>query len=502
MLSLEMPILSHRSSALTGLILVALALFLSSCYVGMPKQEQTKNLLPTPTLDTSIEAVTHSPFFSIGDWPDENWWEIFGSPQLNTFIAEALTQNPTLEAIQKKVDVAKQEAIVTRSRLFPYVSFEGDIAKSYLAKTGLYRAFNPKLPLNVQLIELSLSFDYEFDFWGQNYNLFSASIGEVLANRAEEAQLRLIVTTSVAQAYFGLKANLLRKQLYERLLEATQGVLDLQRSLQSSALSSKLDPLLFKEDVLEVMKSLAAIENEILVAKHWINALMGRGADESICVDASMPPLPSTISVPDNLTLDLIARRPDLMAQIWRAKALAYQVGAAMADFYPDVSFKALAGYESVFFYNFFNKENRTYTVKPAFHLPIFTAGAIEANVQAHRAAFDEAIYAYNQLILTSIQEVADILSFAQSIFEQKVEQDSIISQAQERLWLTTERKKAGLDSRFEELGKEVELIDKEIENVTLLYGQYLAAVKLIKALGGGYYTDYCVPLVATGECR
>jgi NodT family efflux transporter outer membrane factor (OMF) lipoprotein len=468
----------------------------------MPKSEQTKNLLPSPSLDSSVEASLQTPFFSTGDWPEENWWEVFNSPQLNGLIAQALEKNPTLKEVQSKIDFAKQEAIVARSRLFPFMSFNGDIVKTYLSETGLYRAFNPKIPLNAQVIYLSLSLEYEFDFWGKNYNLFSASIGEVLANQAQAVQVRLIVTTAIAQAYFGLKANLQRRQLYQDLYNAQQATFDLQRFLEEKALSSRLDPLLLQEDVFEIKKLLSSIDNEIIVSKHLINFLLGRGPDEPLDVDSLMPPLPPTISVPDNITLDLLARRPDLMAQIWRAKALAYRVGAAKADFYPDVNLKGFVGLESVFLTNFFQWENRTYQIQPAFHLPIFTAGAIEANVEANKSAFDEAIFEYNNLVLSSAQEVADLLSLALSIFEQKLEQDFIVENAKARYWLTKMRKQAGLDSRFDELHVEIELVNKQIENVNLLYSQYLATIKLIKALGGGYYSDYCIPLQTVGECE
>lgn len=491
-----------HSERFLGIAALGFIFLLSSCYVGMPKSEQTKNLLPPPSLDCSIEAAMESPFFSEGDWPSENWWEVFNSLQLNSFIAEALDQNPTLKSVQKKIAFAKQEAIIARSRLYPFISFDGDINKNYLSETGLYRAFNPKIPLSAKVIDLSLSLDYEFDFWGKYYNIFSAAIGDVLANQAEAAQVRLIVTTSLAQAYFGLKANLLRKQLYETLVQTIQNTFELQQQLKDKALSSKLDPLLLGENVLEVKKLISTIDNEILVSKHLINFLMGRGPDEVLDIDACMPALPVTIAVPDNLSLDLLARRPDLMAQIWRAKALAYQVGAAKAEFYPNISISALAGFESTLFANFFQWKNRTYTVNPAFHLPIFTAGSIEANVKAHQAAFDEAIFDYNNLVLSSAQEVADLLSLAQSIFEQKLEQDTIVENAKKRYFLTFMRKKSGLDSRFDTYRLEIELMNKEIENVILLYGQYVATIKLIKALGGGYSSDYCIPLQAVGECE
>jgi outer membrane protein TolC len=45
----------------------------------------------------------------------------------------------------------------------------------------------------------------------------------------------------------------------------------------------------------------------------------------------------------------------------------------------------------------------------------------------------------------------------------------------------------------------QLEVINREIENVILLYKQYSAAIRLIKALGGGYYEPN-VPL-QLNEC-
>ncbi|MFW2572579.1 hypothetical protein, partial [Legionella sp. 29fVS95] len=42
-----------------------------------------------------------------------------------------------------------------------------------------------------------------------------------------------------------------------------------------------------------------------------------------------------------------------------------------------------------------------------------FTAGAIRANIRGTKAEFDAAIFAYNNLLLRSTQEVLDVLAFA-----------------------------------------------------------------------------------------
>lgn len=470
-------------------------LFLSACTVSLPKNQQTQHILPPPSIDCSVKESLNSPFFSIGDWPEKDWWAIFNSPHLNDLICTALGNNPTLQEAKRRIEIAKQESIIARSRLFPLVAFDAEDQETYLSRNGLYRALNPHIPLATTLVDLSIEFSYEFDFWGKNYNFLQAAIGRKNAQLAEFAQVRLILTTALAQTYFALMTNILRKSLYEQLFDIRFKVVQLQQLLQQHALSSSIEPLVLEENLLEAKQWIANIDAEIALNKHQINVLAGRSPDVPLLICEKMTPL-EKISIPCNLSLDLLARRPDLMAQIWRADALAHEVGAAIADFYPDVNIAALVGLESISWGTLFQLNSATTYIKPTLYLPIFTAGAIQANVCAKKAAFDAAIDAYNQLLLTSVQEVADLLSLARSIFQRKVEQDQILARARKNYELVVLRRQKGLDNLFSDYSVLENIITKELDDASLLYEQYLAFIQLIKALGGGYW-DECVPLRA-----
>ncbi len=474
-------------------------LVLTSCMVSLPKQQQTENLITQPTLNQSVNESLETPFFSIGEWPSAEWWEVFNSPELNFLIGVALQQNPSLQEVRRRIEYAKQEAVIARSRLFPFISFDADDDWQYLSKNGLYRALNPNIPIAPNLIDIKLNFSYEFDFWGQNRNLFTAALGEFRAQEAEAQEVKLVITTAVAQSYFALKTNILRKGLFERLAKIREEVLNLQERLRKSALLSALPPLFSQESSRVALQEVVGIDEEIAIDQHLLNALTGNGPDAPLCIDATLAPLPATIAIPRTLSLDLLARRPDLMVQIWRSKALADRVGAAIADFFPNIDITAFVGFESVRALRLFSLSSATFGVKPALHLPIFTAGAIRANVRATKAKFDAAIFEYNNLVLKSAQEVADLLVVAESIFAQKQEQEEIVRAAKARYTIAILRLQKGLDSLLQTYAIEEELIQRELDDVDLLYNQYLAAIRLIKALGGGYLSP-CIPLQA-GEC-
>ncbi len=461
----------------------------------MSKEEQTENILAVPTLTPSLEESVTTGFFSLGDWPEKNWWEMFNSPQLAFCIEQALQDNPDLQSVGKRISVAAEIAKVVRSKLFPLVYFNAEDTWQLLSHHGLYRALNPDVAINPTLIDLTISFNYEFDFWGKNRHLYRAALGEAKVQEAEFADVQLMTTTALAIAYFALKTNLVRQRLYEDLYHIRLGVSQLQEHLRKHALFSVLPPLFTEEGVFEAKKLLHGIKEEVQTNRHLINILMGKSPDAILEVDEDLPPLSKTLIIPDNLSLDLVARRPDLMAQIWKVEKIANEVGAAKADFYPDISLGAFLGLESVMYSLLFNGQSKTMGVSPALHLPIFTAGSIKANVRAKKALFDEAVYSYNSLILRSVQEVADLLVLAESLFKQKEDQDKIVDRARRRLSVTLLREQSGLDSLFARYAMEEELIHKKLEDVTLLYAQYLASIKLVKALGGGYHSEYILPI-------
>ncbi len=466
----------------------------------MPKYQQTESLSPPISLESSLEDSLNTDFFALGDWPQANWWEMFESDQLNDLIDNALAYNPSLKEAESRIEAAWQIALIARSALFPWIFFKITDDLQHLSKNGLYRAFNPKLPLNANLVDINFTLNFDFDFWGKYHRLFYAALGRKKAQEAETAEVALVITTTLTRAFFALKTNLIKKELYKELYAVFYYTLDYQNQLKKSALLSALPPLFTQENVFETQKILEELDAEIAANKHLINVLAGFGPDTPLDIDESLAPLPEAISLPCDLSTGLLARRPDLMAQIWRAKALAHEVGAAVADFYPDINLTSFIGLESLLFKHLFHKNSIAAGYKPALNLPIFTAGEILANVNTKKAEFDAAIFEYNQRLLSSTQEVADALSIGKSVFLQKQNQQSILESAENRYNLTLLRKQSGLDNIFDNYLILQELISKKLEDVDLTYMQYVVTVQLIEALGGGFFAEQ-IPLTKEGCC-
>ena len=459
----------------------------AACTLSLSREEQIENIISSPSIAESEQIVLEGPYFVEGDWPQRTWWEQFRSQELNVLIEKALVQNPSIQAVQQKVEFAKNEAVIARGKLLPLIYFDASDQWEYLSQNGLYRALNPDIGLSNSQIDFSLSFFYEFDFWGKYRNLYRAALSQQQAAAAETAQVELITSTALAQAYFAFRTNLLRKKLYDQIYEVRKNYFDLQTKMLQNSLYSKLAPLLSEGAVFQAEQWVYHIEQEIAVNQHIVNILAGQGPDEPLSLHETLEPLPKTLTVPSEISIGLLSRRPDLMAQIWRLDALAFQVGSAKADYWPNVNLSAQAGYQSGSWSNLFEWISKTVGILPGLSLPVYTAGAIGANIDAKKALFDEAVYQYNDLILQSVNQVADLLAIGRSVYGEKTKQVQIVDNAKARYGLTLLPQQSGIDNALTAYQFLDEYLQKKLEDVQLLYQQYLVSISLIKALGGGY---------------
>jgi NodT family efflux transporter outer membrane factor (OMF) lipoprotein len=480
--------------------LAAAAFLLNSC-ITFSNKEQTEFLIGPPSVDLTVQKALESGYFTLGDWPQEDWWNLFDSPQLNALMQEALANNPSIQAIQQRLEAAKQLALIARSKLFPWVSFDATYDWEYLSKNGLYRAFNPKITRYAKLYDLKFNLNYEVDVWGKNKEIYRAAIGNALSQEADKAQVVLLVTTSVALAFVAVKEYQKQRDLIAELIAIQKEIYMLQDFLHEKALANKLIALAAEENYFNDEKMLWAIEQLLEISKHQLNVLVGRSPDDPL--DLGEEPLPpiSSLAIPCDITLDLLARRPDLMAKIWSAKALAHQVNAAITEYYPDISLTAFLGLESVKGDRLFEASSITYGFRPALHLPIYTAGEIQANIDNKAALFYETIFEYNQLILSSAQEVADNLETSVSLFRQISDQESLLHRLKERVELTVLLYQKGLNDKLSTDYVKEEWVRGELDELNLTYDLYTAMIQLIRSLGGGYQS-LCVPLRAQETCE
>lgn len=469
-------------------------LFLCGC-VSIPKENHPSNFVQTPSLERAIEKGKADDVIVEGSLSC-SWWKIFEIEQLSCLIETGLMNNPSLQEAMVKIEIAKNEAKIKRSALFPTLWLDAEANAQHLAKNGFFRAYAPTVPPHVTEYTIDLDFSYEFDFWGKRSNLYYAALGKTQACEAEKKQADLIISSSIASLYFKLQSAFKQLELLIKQQEVASAVVQLRERRQRHALDSSNQVVNAERVLFMLQQQVLIARQDIELLKHQLFILMGDGPDQEI--DFSPISLNGLIKVPvpSCLPSDLLAYRPDLMAQIWRVEAAAYEIGAAKADFYPNINLTGFVGLDTVYIGKLFSKESGATSVAPALHLPIFTAGRIKANLEEKRADLDKEIQIYNQMLLAAAKEVADQLVNLRTADQNINLQETIIRNRLDMQYLTNLQMKHALSDSLEVLASSLDVLEQERIKFEIQYQYYLAIIELIKALGGSYLSNStnCTP--------
>jgi NodT family efflux transporter outer membrane factor (OMF) lipoprotein len=471
-----------------------LLLFLSGC-AKVSKGDLAHIREPIP-LDRSIESALAREFFEEGGWPSDAWWEMFDDPQLNALVELSLEQSPTIQKAQALVAEAEQEARKERAALFPALSFDYEEQWQYFSKNGFIRSFYPTLPGGLKIpatdnqVDLSLNFNYEIDFFGRNRHLFHAALGKARAERAEAKQATLMLTTLVVQTYIELQTKLLQQEV----LQEQRNLSEAQFALTDARKEEGLDPaipVLTRESSLNgIDQSLLQIKKEIALDRHMLSILVGVGPDTDVAPNVMHALFEKPIALPSDLSSDLLARRPDLTAQIWRVESAAQEIGAAKADFYPRVNLMAFAQLEGLAFNQVFHIGSRQGGLVPAVHLPIFTGGRLTANLKEKVAAFNQETYRYNELLLSAAREVADEVTTLAATFDTLGIQIRSLEVAEAQSNLEYSKCLEGVSPFLNVLEKEEAVWTEHYALIGYERDYLLSVLKIVKALGGGFHAN------------
>lgn len=462
-----------------------LFLYLCSC-IRVSDAEKDARIVPTGMSDTIARAIKEKDFF-VADWPSPTWWEMFGDPQLVTCIQQAIENSPSIPNAQARLNAAQQVQKQRGSWLFPTLDGNFEYNWQKQGTNTFFRSFGSLFPATINQFDLKLDLNYNIDFWGKYRNSWRSAQFATFAEQAEYAQVLLTVTAAVAGAYFELQSALVKMMLYEELKQEKEEILALLVLRLEKGLNPEMNSLEARKELQEVLSQKEQLRQQIVLLEHQLAALMGKGPDNAPRIVLSQAPLLEEFPLPNSIALDLVARRPDLRAQILRAQAAAYTVGAKQADFYPSVDLTGFIGFETVTEASLLSMRSGLSSLAPAVNLPIFNAGRIKARVDEARALYDQSIFEYNQAVVRAAKEVADELTLFHGIHQQI----SFIEVAKEMVAhkkkLSQERFDTGVSNYFAVVLDRVELTKTKMTLKELQYMRQLAAVRLIKALGGGY---------------
>ncbi|MHB1581843.1 MAG: efflux transporter outer membrane subunit [Acidithiobacillus sp.] len=420
-----------------------------------------------------------------GAWPTSNWWASAQLPALNNLISEALRNNPSLQVASARILEAKAVAADQHAALLPHFSAGTSVTQEYFSRQGLHAPLNGKTITYGALNPLEMR--YHLDLWGRDSDRFRAALGDVRVNQADYAEAKLLLSTQLAWHYFLLAGDVQRLRQVDRAETLHTSLLHLEQQRWHDGLSDARTVYLQEEARAEARQSVADIQAAIAQQRYILAALAGHGPDWGRDIPAEPLPTLSTITMPRNLPLRLIAHRPDIVAARWEMEVAAQQVGAARAAFYPDVNIALFVGWNSIHLGDLFSPGNLAHALGPVISLPIFEGGTLRAQLKEKNALYIATEDHYRATILDAVREIAGRLATWRQIRQKLRAQRQMIVAAEHTTVLAESAFHSGITDKAEAYSAQIQETEIKNQLLTLKTKNVQSWVLLHSALGGGY---------------
>ena len=438
----------------------------------------------------AAQTVTRVP--TTEAWPAADWWRAYGDPQLTALIEEGLAGAPDVAVAAARLRAAEGSRQQARGALLPSLDAQGNVSEAKQSyHNGIPAAFVPHGWNDSGTASLDLSFD--LDLWGKNRAALRAATSDAVAAELDVQEARLVLSTSIADAYATLAQQYAERDVEEAAIQSRVDSQSLTANRFAIGLDTK-DTLKQADSLVPSARAdLAATDEAIALTRNRIASLLGEGPDRGLRIARPRASVRAR-GIPADVTTDLIGRRPDVAAARARVRSAAERIKVARADFYPAVSLSALAGFESLGITNLLKGGSSYGSAGPAVSLPIFHGGAIAGQYRTARATYDEAVATYDRTVADAFHDVADAVT-SQSMLAPRLDQTrQSLADAEQAYAIARLRYQGGLSTYLSVLTAQDTVLQSRRAVADLEARAFTLDVALVRALGGGLTPSSSTP--------
>lgn len=407
--------------------------------------------------------------------PDADWWNQFGNAELQNILAESLAANNDIRASLQRVQQARAAARITASSLFPSIDatasanrnytdlINGDTSKSSTARAGLQAS-------------------YELDLFARNRSDTASALLSSNAAYYDKEALALIVQSGTAQAFIATLALNDRLQVAKDNLENTRDVLNIIQSRFDVGTLSALELAQQKTAYANAQSAMAALEQQREIQRNQLAVLLGKPPQDFNIQTTSLADMKLPAIAPVQ-PATLITRRPDIQSAEAQLHAANYDIGAARAAFFPNISLSANTVLAA-------NPSTTPTALTAALLQPIFRGGALQGALDISKSRKLELEELYTKAVLTAFQDVQNALAAQAAAATRVTQYTEAATQAKKAYSLARQRFDVGTIDFLTLLETQRSQLSAQDALITARQEQLFASIDLFTAIGGATKTQ------------
>ncbi len=407
---------------------------------------------------------------------DMSWQELFDDPQLIGYIEQALEQNSDMRSAELRVEQAESSLTSSRLAYLPSLSLSPQATSSGLVEGGA--AFNT--------YTLPLSTSWEVDVFGRITNTKLKAKMTLEAQKYSTQAIRTELVAATANIYYTL--SMLEQQI--RVAEATEASwresYEAAQAMMSVGMMDQAGVAQIKAGLYGVEIALETLRKSLRSTQNSMCSLLGIAPTQIEVDEISSVTLPSKFEV--GVPLQMLSRRPDVMASEAALAASFYSENIARSAFYPTLSLSGSMGWSNSSGSAILDPAQLIYSVVGSLVQPIFNKGLNKAQLRIAKADLEIARIAFEQKLLDSGIEVNNALSSLETAMANASRYESQVSTLQTAVESTSLKMKHGSTTYLEVLTAQQTLFNAQLSLISNQFDQRQSLISLYKSLGGGRF--------------
>jgi len=338
----------------------------------------------------------------------DNWLATFGDAQLNALVAEALTNNPDLKVASSRVEQAGEYVNLAKAAMRPTVNLLG---------TGGLNMGGGDVSSALQGVSLGAS--WEPDLWARMRYGRNAAQATYASAQADFEFARQSLAAGTARSWFTATETWQQQQIAGDMVRAAQELVTLAEQRQKVGAGSEQEVALARASLGNYQNSARQARLAHQQAQRALELLLGRYPAAELAARHELTKLPGDF--PAGFPLEMLERRPDMVAAERRVAAAFNRVGEAKAAQLPRLILNAnIAAIESDILQLKSDFENPTAGAGARLIAPIYQGGALRTQVRIRTLEQKEAVAQYARQALVALGDVENALGAAQTLAERE----------------------------------------------------------------------------------
>jgi len=394
--------------------------------------------------------------------------ELIAMPELTSLVEQAMLQNPGLQQTAIALQISYAQRGVTTSARIPQVN----------------AGFNAENNEQDASYQADVSVSWELDLW------------QKLSDEVQAADMDIANSQATYQgARDALAANIMRSwlqiNLQQQLITIEMSRLAVLEDNENFVLSRYRNGLGALEDLdnaktssAKIRATLAEQQETLAQNKRSLGLLLGKNSAIQAGGD-----FPTVLQPLTSLPEQDLARRPDLQAAYAAISAAQFRTDVAYKALLPSISLSASLT-------DIASSPSEALLTSPAWNLlgqltaPIFQGGQLRSNIEIAELTSEQTFWAYQENLLTAVNEVENALGQEQSLQRQQQHLKDALNSGLRSERNYQKKYSQGLVDILDLLNVQQQTFDLQSQLTQATYNRLVNRIDLGLALGLGISTD------------